>query len=68
MATFILDDAICRNILFEVVDGIPGSDQESEEAIRYREEIEHNDINLTCRAKELGLENPLIEFSSSGVV
>ena len=68
MKTSVLDDVVCKTILFEVIDGIPASDSESEEASRFRNEIEHNDANLLCMAHELGLENPLIEFSSSGEV
>ena len=68
MTTSVLDDAACKTILFEVLDGIPPSPTESEEAIRFRKEIEHDDISLRSKAQELGLENPLIEFLSSGEV
>ena len=68
MKTSALDDALCKSILFEVLDGIPASDSESEEAAMFRKEIEENEGNLICKAQELGLENPLIEFSSSGEV
>ena len=68
MKTRALDEALCKSILFEVLDGIPASDSESEEASRFRKEIEQNEGNLICKAQELGLENPLIEFSSSGEV
>ena len=68
MTTSVLDHALCKNILFEVLDGIPPSESETEEATKYRNEIEHNDFNLINSARELGLENPLIEFSSSGEV
>ncbi len=68
MSTSVLDGATCKSILFEVLDGIPPSSSESEEAIRFRAEIEHNDANLRSIAQELGLGNPLIEFSSSGEV
>jgi len=68
MTTSVLDDAACKTILFEVLDGIPPSPSESEEAIRFRKEIEHDDTNLMFKAQELGLENPLIEFLSSGEV
>ena len=68
MTTSIFDDATCKSILFEVLDGIPPSETESKEASLFRDEIEHNDNNLRLSAQELGLENPLIEFSSSGEV
>ena len=68
MGTLVLDDALCRSILFEVLDGIPPSASESEEATKFRQEIEQSELKLATTAQELGLENPLIEFSSSGEV
>ena len=68
MKTSVLDEGLCRTILFDVLDGIPASIGESEEAARFRREIEHDDSTLMCMAHELGLQNPLIEFSSSGEV
>ena len=68
MKNSVLDEALCKTILFEVLDGIPPSVEEGEEASKFRNEIEHNDLILRSKAQELGLENPLIEFSSSGEV
>ena len=68
MKSSVLDATSYKNILFEVLDGIPPSAEESEEAARFRKEIEHDEGTLKCRAHELGLANPLIEFSSSGEV
>ena len=68
MSISVLDGPTCKSILFEVLDGIPPSSSESQEAIRFREKIENNESNLLSIAQELGLGNPLIEFSSSGEV
>ena len=66
MTSSVLDEALCRSILFEVLDGIPASDNECDEALRFRQEIECNEGSLISRAQELGLDNPMAEFSSSG--
>tara|TARA_B100000700_G_C14283827_1_gene507228 strand:- start:221 stop:427 length:207 start_codon:yes stop_codon:yes gene_type:complete len=68
MSISVLDVATCKSILFEVLDGIPPSETESKEASLFRKEIECSDLKLRSSAQELGLENPLIEFSSSGEV
>ena len=68
MSTSVLDAGTCKSILFEVLDGIPPSSGVSEEVIRFRSEIEHDEANLRGMAHELGLGKALIEFSSSGQV
>ena len=65
MANSVLDNTAMKRILFDVLDGIPAATDESIEACRFRQEIEHDDGSLKCRAHELGVEDPLIEFSSS---
>ena len=68
MATSVLDDTKRKYILFDVLDGVPAPENESEEAHQFRKEIEHDDISLKFRAEELGMENVLLEFSSSGEI
>tara|TARA_B100000700_G_C14272181_1_gene502057 strand:- start:207 stop:413 length:207 start_codon:yes stop_codon:yes gene_type:complete len=68
MLTSVLDDTTRKRILFDVLDGIPASKDESLEESRFRNEIEHDDDSLKCRANELGVQDPLIEFSSSGSI
>tara|TARA_B100000700_G_C15000923_1_gene836241 strand:+ start:600 stop:812 length:213 start_codon:yes stop_codon:yes gene_type:complete len=59
-----LDLTTRKNILFDVLDGVPSSGKQSYEALKFREEIEHDDIRLKSTASELGISNPLIEYSS----
>ena len=66
MTSSTLDENTRRNILFDVVDGIPPSGNELEEAIIYRKEIETDNIKLEFRAEELGIHNPLFEYLSQG--
>jgi len=68
MTNSVLDDISRKNILFDVLDGIPASKDETEEACHFRDEIEHDDVSLCARAHELGVVDPLIEFSSSGEI
>tara|TARA_Y100001968_G_scaffold328572_1_gene376014 strand:+ start:1298 stop:1498 length:201 start_codon:yes stop_codon:yes gene_type:complete len=53
-----------KNILFDVLDGIPASSSESLEASHFRNEIETDNRKMEFRAEELGLKNVLFEFSS----
>tara|TARA_B100000700_G_scaffold205150_1_gene225548 strand:+ start:208 stop:408 length:201 start_codon:yes stop_codon:yes gene_type:complete len=53
-----------KNILFDVLDGIPASIGEPEEAFNFRNEIESDNRKMEYRAEELGFKNVLFEFSS----
>ena len=53
-----------KNILFDVLDGIPASSGEGKEASSFRSEIEKDHRKMEFRAEELGLKNVLFEFSS----
>ena len=64
MGTPILDESDLKNILFDVLDGVPASEDESNEACEFRKEIENDIRNMEYRAEELGLKNVLVEFSS----
>ena len=64
MVTPTLDEAERKHIIFDVVDGIPASEDEREEALVFRREIEVDDTSLRFRAAELGIENILVDFSS----
>ncbi len=62
----VLDENIRKNIIFDVIDGIPPSTQDCPEALEFRKEIEISNKNLEYRAEELGIDNPLFEFASQG--
>ena len=64
MGNPVLDENDLKNILFDVLDGVPASDNESEEAVLFRKEIEHDNKSMESRAEELGLRNVLVEFPS----
>lgn len=64
MGNPVLDENDLKNILFDVLDGIPASENESEEAFLFRKEIEHDNKSMESRAEELGLRNVLVEFPS----
>tara|TARA_Y100001968_G_scaffold318712_1_gene349293 strand:- start:530 stop:748 length:219 start_codon:yes stop_codon:yes gene_type:complete len=66
MRSVILDEHARRNIIFDVLDGIPPSQDESVEEVEFRKEIENDSRNLEYRAEEVGISNPLFEFSSQG--
>ena len=50
-------------ILFDVLDGIPSSGNESKEVTSYREAIEQNFLRLEEEAMNLGLSRDVIEFT-----
>ena len=52
-----------KSILFDVLDGIPSSGNESKEAISYRKAIEQNNLSLEEEAMNLGLSRDVIEFT-----
>tara|TARA_Y100001968_G_scaffold305589_1_gene321585 strand:+ start:552 stop:752 length:201 start_codon:yes stop_codon:yes gene_type:complete len=64
MGNPVLDENDLKNILFDVLDGVPALQNESEEASEFRKEIEQNNQIMEYRAEELGLKNVLQEFPS----
>ena len=55
-----------QNIIFDVVDGIPPSGDESPEIRSFRSEIESDNAILEYSAEELGFNNVLFEYLSQG--
>ncbi len=66
MAASVLDENARKRILFDVVDGIPPSNNEPEEALEFRHQIEVDNQKLEYQAEELGFNNVLFEFQSQG--
>ena len=64
MGNPVLEENDLKNILFDVLDGVPASENESDEAYQFRKEIENDNISMEFRAEELGLKNVLREFPS----
>ena len=52
-----------RNILFDVLDGIPPSKNERKEVLTYRELIEQNNLILEEEAMKLGISEDVYEFT-----
>ena len=55
-----------QNIIFDVVDGIPLSGDESAEVRSFRSQIESDNSMLEYSAGELGFTNVLFEYLSQG--
>ena len=55
-----------QNIIFDVVDGIPPSGDESDEIKSFRSQIESDNLMLEYSAEELGFNNVLFEYLSQG--
>ena len=66
MANEVLPVKDRQNIIFDVVDGIPLSGDESEEVRSFHSEIESDDSLLEYSAEELGFNNVLFEYMSQG--
>ena len=66
MANEVLPGRDRQNIIFDVVDGIPPSDDESEEIRSFRTQIESDNTLLEYSAEELGFNNVLFEYLSQG--
>ena len=59
-------EMIRQNIIFDVVDGIPSSDDESDDIKSFRSQIESDNLLLESSAEELGFNNVLFEYLSQG--
>tara|TARA_Y100001968_G_scaffold246638_1_gene230911 strand:+ start:1412 stop:1612 length:201 start_codon:yes stop_codon:yes gene_type:complete len=66
MANEVLTEIDRQNIIFDVVDGIPASGNESEEIRNFRAKIESDNFMLEYSAEELGFNNVLFEYQSQG--
>ena len=66
MANKVLARKDRQNIIFDVVDGIPPSGDESEEIRSFRSQIESDSKILEYSAEELGFNNVLFEYLSQG--
>ncbi len=66
MANEVLPIKDRKNIIFDVVDGIPPSEDESEEFRSFRSQIESDNSILEYSAEELGFNNVLFEYLSQG--
>ena len=66
MANEVLPVQDRQNIIFDVVDGIPPSADESAELRSFRSQIEADNNMLEYSAEELGFNNVLFEYLSQG--
>tara|TARA_B100000965_G_scaffold180740_1_gene150821 strand:- start:283 stop:483 length:201 start_codon:yes stop_codon:yes gene_type:complete len=66
MANIVLPVKDRQNIIFDVVDGIPPSGDESDEVRIFRSQIESDNSMLEFSAEELGFNNVLFEYLSQG--
>ena len=66
MANEVLPGKDRQNIIFDVVDGIPLSGDESDEVRLFRSQIESDNSVLEYSAEELGFNNVLFEYLSQG--
>ena len=66
MANEVLAKIDRQNIIFDVVDGIPLTGDESDEIRSFRSKIESDNLLLEYSAEELGFNNVLFEYLSQG--
>ena len=66
MANEVLPVKDRQKIIFDVVDGIPLSGDESAEVKSFRSQIESDNSMLEYSAEELGFNNVLFEYLSQG--
>ena len=66
MANEVLAKIDRQNIIFDVVDGIPPTGDESDEIRFFRSQIESDNFMLESSAEELGFNNVLFEYLSQG--
>mgnify|MGYP001338328943 CR=1 FL=1 len=55
-----------KNVIFDVVDGVPLSGDETDEIRTFRSQIESDNSILEFSAEELGFSNVLFEYLSQG--
>tara|TARA_B100000945_G_C19834260_1_gene346394 strand:- start:10 stop:198 length:189 start_codon:yes stop_codon:yes gene_type:complete len=58
-----MESQLRKSILFDVLDGIPPSGNESKAVMSYRKDIEQSNLNLEEEAMKLGICRDVIEFT-----
>ena len=58
-----METQLRKSILFDVIDGIPPSGDESKAAMSYRKNIEQSHVTLEKEAMILGISRDVIEFT-----
>ena len=58
-----MESQIKKRILFDVLDGIAPSENESREVMSYRKDIEQSNLILEKEAMKLGMSRDVIEFT-----
>ena len=58
-----MESKLKKSVLFDVLDGIPSSPNESEEILRYRRAIETSNLILEEEAMNLGISKDVMEFT-----
>ena len=66
MANEVLPEIDRQNIIFDVVDGIPPTGEESDEIKSFRSKIESGNLMLEYSAEELGFNYVLFVYLSQG--
>mgnify|MGYP001382255457 CR=1 FL=1 len=61
-----LDPNKKKSIIFDLIDGIPASEDLTPQEVEFRKEIESDNYKLEALAEELGIHDALFEFSSQG--
>ena len=58
-----MESELRKSILFDVLDGIPLSGNESRAVMSYRKDIEQSNLTLEEEAMNLGISRDIIEFT-----
>ena len=58
-----MESQLRKSILFDVLDGIPPSGNESKAVMNYRKELEQSHLKLEKEALNLGISRDVIEFT-----
>ena len=58
-----MESQLRKSILFDVLDGIPPSGNESKTAMNYRNDIEQSNLTLEEETMRLGISRDVIEFT-----
>ena len=58
-----MESQLKKNILFDVLDGIPPSGNESKTVMSYRKDLEQSYLTLEEEAMKLGISRNVIEFT-----
>ena len=58
-----MESKLRESILYDVIDGIPSSNNETDEDLMYRKKIEENNLALKEEAMNLGISRDIIEFT-----